>query len=664
MEYGEDRPKADNPLQIMDVSMRDGQQSLFAGRGRTEDMIPVAEKMDEIGFWAVEMWGGGTFENAHRVLNEDPWERIRTLKPYFKQTPLSMMLRAQCLVGHRNYPDDVSRTFTEIAASNGIDIFRTFDALNDFRNFEVVFDAVKAAEKHFQGCICYSLTEPRMGGEVFDLDYYVDKAKALEAMGVDSICIKDLAGLLAPYDGYALIKGIKEATTVPIHLHSHFTSGMAPMTHLKAIEAGVGIVDACLSPYAYRTSHPAVEPLVTTFLGTNRDTGLDLAKLTQINEILEKDILPKYVSLMDTSKVSIVNTDLLTKQLPAAMMADIYTKLKEMDALDKIDRVYEELPVVRRELGQVPLVTPIYQIVGTQAVNNVVFDDENERYKMIADRTKDLCFGRYGSTPMPIDPDLLKKALTDYPGGEVPLSDRPAKNLDPELDTAKEAVKGLAGGPEDEILFALFPVSGKQFLKWKCGKEDPPPSTRPKTLEDARAELDLVARIEAGEPLEMVDSTVPERSEHLRIFNVFVDDEYFEVGVDEVGGSKEISYVRPASSPRPIQSKPAKAVEPAPPSPTPSPAASSPPSPSSSKPAGPSVTAAVDGVPLTAPMPGTIVNYEKQVGDTIREGEIVLVLEAMKMENALPSPASGVIKSIGFKSGDSVAKGDVLCVIG
>lgn len=574
------------------------------------------------------------------------------------------MLRAQCLVGHRNYPDDVSRTFTEIAASNGIDIFRTFDALNDFRNFEVVFDAVKAAEKHFQGCICYSLTEPRMGGEVFDLDYYVDKAKALEAMGVDSICIKDLAGLLAPYDGYALIKGIKEATTVPIHLHSHFTSGMAPMTHLKAIEAGVGIVDACLSPYAYRTSHPAVEPLVTTFLGTNRDTGLDLAKLTQINEILEKDILPKYVSLMDTSKVSIVNTDLLTKQLPAAMMADIYTKLKEMDALDKIDRVYEELPVVRRELGQVPLVTPIYQIVGTQAVNNVVFDDENERYKMIADRTKDLCFGRYGSTPMPIDPDLLKKALTDYPGGEVPLSDRPAKNLDPELDTAKEAVKGLAGGPEDEILFALFPVSGKQFLKWKCGKEDPPPSTRPKTLEDARAELDLVARIEAGEPLEMVDSTVPERSEHLRIFNVFVDDEYFEVGVDEVGGSKEISYVRPASSPRPIQSKPAKAVEPAPPSPTPSPAASSPPSPSSSKPAGPSVTAAVDGVPLTAPMPGTIVNYEKQVGDTIREGEIVLVLEAMKMENALPSPASGVIKSIGFKSGDSVAKGDVLCVIG
>ena len=662
MDYGEDRPKADNPLQIMDVSLRDGQQSLFGGRGRTEDMISVAERMDEIGFWAVEIGGGATFDVAHRVLNEDPWERIRIVKQKFNQTPLAMALRSQSLVGHRLYPDDVSRAFVEAAAANGIDVFRTFDALNDFRNYEVIFDSVRAAEKHFQGCICYALTEPRMGGQVFNLAYYVDKAKALEAMGVDSICIKDLAGLLAPYDGYALIKGIKEATTVPIHLHSHFTSGMAPMTHLKAIEAGVDLVDACLFSYAYRTSHPAIEPLVMTLLGTNRDTGFDGAKLARINETLEKDVLPKYASLIDASKVSTPETDALAKQLPPGMISDIRGKLEQMDALDKIGRAYEELPAVRRDLGQAPLVTPIYQIVGTQAVNNAVFDDDNERYKMIADQTRDLCFGLYGATPGPIDPDLLKKALKDYPEGETPLTGRPAEGMDPELGKAKEAAEGLAQGVEDEILYALFPVSGKQFLKWKHGKEDPPPSTIPKTLDDARSELSMLEKLRAGESVGILDAPIPEKGKNLRVFNVFVDDDYFEVGVGEAGGSQAVSYVKPASSPAQIQPKTAvKPVKPAASPPVPAPAAAPPPS---SAPAEAPPTAAVDGVALIAPMPGTIVNYEKQVGDSVTEGETVLVLEAMKMENALPAPASGVIKSIDFKDGDTVAKGDVLCVIG
>ena len=396
MAYGGDRPKADNPVGVMDLSLRDGQQSLFGGMGRTEDMLSIAEKMDEIGFWAVEMWGGSTFDIAHRLLNEDPWERIRTLKACFHKTPMAMALRAQSLVGHRLYPDDVARAFVERAVANGIDIFRAFDALNDFRNFEVVLDAVREADKHFQACICFSLTEPRMGGSVYTLEYYVEKAQALASMGADSICIKDLSGLLAPYDSYALVKGIKDAVEIPIHLHSHFSSGMAPMTHLKAIEAGVDCIDTCLSAYAYRASHPAAAPLTMALLGTNRDTGLDLDVLADIEAFLEKGILPKYRQFMDDARVSVVPRAVLAKQLPPGMIDDIEKKLVEMEALDKADRVYELLPEVRRDLGQVPLVTPIYQIVATQAINNAVFDDDGVSYKIIADQTKDLCAGRYG----------------------------------------------------------------------------------------------------------------------------------------------------------------------------------------------------------------------------------------------------------------------------
>jgi len=661
MDYSQDRPEADNPLQVMDVSLRDGQQSLFGARGRTEDMVAVAERMDGIGFWAVEIWGGATFEIAHRLLNEDPWERIRALKGIFKQTPLSMVVGAQTLVGHRNYPDDVCRAFIEAAAANGIDIFRTIDALNDLRNFEVVFETVKAAGKHFQGCLCYALTEPRMGGDLYHLDYFVGNGKALEGMGVDSICLLDPAGLLAPYDAYTLIDALKEATSVPIHLHSRFSSGMAPMTHLKAIEAGVDMVDTCLSPYGYRTSLPAVEPLVTSLLGTNRDTGLDLARLAEINGSLEADILPKYRHLLDESKVSIIDTDVMSHQVPAGMVADIRRKLEEMDARDRIDRVHEELAAVRRELGQVPLVAPVCRIVSTQTINNLVYDDEEERYKMIADQTRELCAGRYGRTPGPIDPDLREKVLDAYPGEEAQPSDRPAEALDSEMARAKDDVADLATGLEDEVLCALFPVSGRQFLKWKYGVEEPPSSVRPKTLDDAEMEQAMITRIRAGESIDMIDPTVAGEGENLRIFNVSVDDEYFRVGVAEIGGAPEISYLKPmpspgtrsapagqkVSGPRPVQPPPAQ-----PSSPAPAAAAKA------------AATPAVDGTPLLAPMPGTIVAYEKQVGDAVSEGDTVLVLEAMKMENALPAPASGVITAIDYKGGDSVAKGDVLCVIG
>jgi len=621
--------------------------------------------MDEVGFWAMETWGGATFDTMHRFLNEDPWERIRTLKRYITKTPFSMLLRAQNLVGYRNYADDLARAFVDRAAANGMDIFRTFDALNDYRNFETVVSVIKECGKHFQGCICYTMTEPRMGGEVYNIDYYVKKAKDLEAMGADSICIKDMAGLIAPYDAYEIVKALKAAVKPPIHLHSHFTSGMSPMSHLKAIEAGVDIIDTCMSPYAYRTSHAAVEPLVMTLLGTNRDTGLDIRKLAQINEILEKKVLPKYKHLLDDSKVSIIDINVLLHQTPGGMLSNLVNQLREMDALHKIDEVYKELPRVRKELGQIPLVTPTSQIVGIQTVNNVLFDDEEERYKMITGQVKDLCYGLYGKTAIPIDPEVQKKALKDYPRGEEPITCRPAEVLEPELEQAKKDTEGLAQDLDDVITYALYPITGKRFLNWKYGKEDPPPEVKARTLEEIKEEDELVKLAKLGHLVRKVEKKAPPKTDALRTFNVFVDDEYFEVGVEEPGGSPVISYVQQLPVQPPV-SAPAPAAAPAPPKPEPAPPKPEPvpPKPAPAKPAPAPAAADVEGTPLKAPMPGMIVKYVKQVGDPVSKGDTVVILEAMKMENALGSPADGTVTAINFSSGDSVGKDDVLCVIG
>lgn len=665
MDYSKDRPAAENPVKIQDLTLRDGHQSLFATRGRTEDMIPVAEKMDEVGFWALETWGGATFDTMHRFLNEDPWERIRTLKRYITKTPFSMLLRAQNLVGYRNYADDLAEAFVKRASENGMDIFRTFDALNDYRNFETVVRVIKECGKHFQGCICYTMTEPRMGGEVYNIDYYVSKAKDLEAMGADSICLKDMAGLIAPYDAYAVVKALKAAVKAPIHLHSHFTSGMSPMSHLKAIEAGVDIIDTCMSPYAYRTSHAALEPLVMTLIGTNRDTGFDIKQLAEINEIFEKKVMPKYRHLLDDSKVSIIDISVLLHQTPGGMLSNLVNQLREMDALHKIDEVYKELPRVRKELGQIPLVTPTSQIVGIQTVNNVLFDDENERYKMITGQVKDLCYGLYGKTAIPIDPGVQKKALKGYPRGEEPITCRPAEVLEPELEQAKRDTEGLAQDLDDVITYALYPVTGKRFLNWKYGKEDPPEAVKARTLEEIKKEEELVKLAKLGKLVQKSEKKAPAKTDALRTFNVFVDDEYFEVGVEEPGGSPIISYVQqlpagvPVSAPSPAARKPAATPSP------PKPAAPAAPVPAPSKPKVAAPTpAGVEGTPLKAPMPGMIVKYLKQVGDAVNKGETVVILEAMKMENALQAPAAGAVKGINFSSGDSVSKDDVLCVIG
>lgn len=669
MNYGKDRPKAKNPLKIEDLSLRDGHQSLFATRGRTEDMIPVAEKMDQIGFWAVEVWGGATFDTMHRFLGEDPWERLRTLKRYFKKTPFSMLLRGQNLVGYRNYADDVAKLFVKKTVDNGMEIFRTFDALNDFRNFEAVVPVIKECGAHFQGCICYSLTQPRLGGDVYNLDYYIKKAKALEDMGADSICIKDMAGLIAPYDAYELVKALKTSVKPMIHLHSHFTSGMSPMSHLKAIEAGVDIIDTCLTPYAYRTSHAALEPFVMSLLGTNRDTGFDINSLAEINEILERDVLPKYKHLLDDTKVSVIDINVLLHQTPGGMLSNLVNQLKEMDALDKIDEVYKELPRVRKELGQIPLVTPTSQIVGTQTVNNVLFDTPDERYKMITAQVKDLCYGLYGKTSVAIDPLVQKKALKGYDRGETPITCRPAEVLSLELEKAKKEIGDLALDDEDLIIYALFPVTGKKYLLQKYGKEKVPDAVKPITLEEVAKQKEMIEKAKKGELVEKSKiKEIPEKSGNIRTFNVFVDGEYFEVGVDEVGGSPVITHAVPApvavASASPVRAgaplKPASPLPPPPPKPRTAPVAPAA-IPEPAKAAEPVVT---DGTLIKAPMPGMIIRYEKNVGDAVDEGETVVVIEAMKMENALPAPLSGVIKAINSKSGDSVARGDVLAVIG
>lgn len=508
-----------------------------------------------------------------------------------------------------------------------------------------------------------------MGGDVYNLEYYVNKAKDLEGMGADSICIKDMAGMIAPYDAYAIVKALKAAVSVPVHLHSHFTSGMADMAHLKAIEAGVDIIDTCLSPYAYRTSHPAVEPFVMSLLGTNRDTGFDIKLLAAINEIFERDIIPKYRHLLNDTKLSIIDINVLLHQTPGGMLSNLVNQLRGMDALDRIEDIYAELPRVRKDLGQVPLVTPTSQIVGVQTVNNVLFDGEKERYKMITDQVKAMCYGLYGKTPVPIDPEVKAKSLKGYSRGETPITCRPAEVLEPELEKAREDVKDLAMDLDDVLIYALYPVTGKRFLKWKYDKEEPPAEVKPRTMADVKAEQSLIKKALAGKLVEKPEKEAPPKGEGLRRFNVFVDDEYFEVGVEEPGGSPVVSYVQQIPVSASVPAVPPAAVAPVPSVSSAPPAVPARPAPAAapvSPPVkGPASASGAQGndIPLSAPMPGIIISYKKEIGDAVKKGETIVILEAMKMENALPSPAGGIIKSINFSAGDSVANGDVLCVI-
>jgi pyruvate carboxylase subunit B len=447
-----------------------------------------------------------------------------------------------------------------------------------------------------------------------------------------------MAGLLSPYDAYDLVKALKQAVKIPIQLHTHYTSGMASMTYLKAAEAGVDIVDCCLAPFGLRSSQPAVEPIVATLSGTDRDTHLDLKTLLKLDEYLET-IAPKYRHLFDSSKTSVIDTGVLSHQIPGGMFTNLVSQLKEADALNRINEVYEELPRTRKEMGYPPLVTPTSQIVGVQAVQNVLFG----RYKMISGQVKDYFYGLYGKPPAPVDPEVQKLALKGYEKGEKPITVRAADTLAPEMEKAKEATKGVAKDIGDVLIYAMYPQTGLRFLKWKYGLEPIPADVKPKTMEQVKKEDELIAKAKAGKLVEKVEKPAPAKSTAARVYNVFVDSEYYQVEVDPQSGARTVSQPA-AAAPAPQPKAAAPAPAPAAPQPKTAPAATG------------------DGV-LASPMPGTIIKYVVAVGQTVKAGDTILILEAMKMESALPSPIAGKVKELSCKAGDRVKKGDVLAVI-
>mgnify|MGYP005839016139 CR=1 FL=1 len=658
-----------NPIKFTDTTFRDGHQSLLATRMRSEDIFPFMERMDQMGYWALEVWGGATFDTTHRFLGDDPWDRIRTIKGILKKTPTMMLLRGQNLVGYRNYADDVTYRFVRYAAEAGVDIFRVFDALNDQRNWEVSVKAIMDAKKegfmaHFQAAVCYSLTQRRMGGPIFNLEYYVDFARKSEDMGADSFVLKDMAGMVSPNDAYDIIKALKETIKIPVEFHTHYTSGQGSMSYLKAIEAGVDVLDTCLSPFALRTAQPAIEPILVAVEQTDRESDMDLAKLIEIGQDLEK-VATKYRDLLDTSKMAQIDTGVLLHQIPGGMYSNLVNQLKEANALDRILEVMADLPQTRKELGYPPLVTPTSQIVGIQAVMNVLFG----RYKMVPAEVKGLAYGLYGKTPAPMDPKVQKIILKGYERGEKPTTKRPGEILEPEWDKAVEATKGLAKNDGDVLIYALYPTTGQRFLKWKYGLEPVPEEVKAKSLEQVKLEDEVYLTIKqknlfqkVKEYLDSLEKPAPEKGPGLRTFNVFVDGQYYEVEVECTSGAPVITGVAPApaaaAAPRPVA---APKPEAAPAAPAAAPAA---------KPAAAPAVAPVAAealapgeVPLRAPMPGMIISYAVSVGDKVSTGDLVCVLEAMKMQNSLPAPATGTVKAINFEPGASVAKDAVILVI-
>ncbi|MEJ2226309.1 MAG: pyruvate carboxylase subunit B, partial [Syntrophobacterales bacterium] len=545
-----------NPIKFTDTTFRDGHQSLLATRFRNEDIFPFMERMDQLGYWALEVWGGATFDTTHRFLGDDPWDRIRTIKGILKKTPTMMLLRGQNLVGYRNYADDVTYRFVRYAAEAGVDIFRVFDALNDQRNWEVSVKALMDAKKqglmaHFQAAVCYSLTQRRMGGPIFNLKYYVDFAKRSVDMGADSFVLKDMAGMVSPNDAYDIIKALKETIKIPVEFHTHYTSGQGSMSYLKAIEAGVDVLDTCLSPFALRTAQPAIEPLLVAVEQTDRETDMDLAKLIEIGQDLEKVAL-KYRDLLDTSKMAQIDTGVLLHQIPGGMYSNLVNQLKEANALDRILEVMADLPQTREELGYPPLVTPTSQIVGIQAVMNVLFG----RYQMVPGEVKGLAYGLYGKTPAPMDKKVQKIILKGYERGEKPTTKRPGEILEPEWDKAVADTKNLAKNDGDVLIYALYPTTGQRFLKWKYGLEPVPEEVKAKTLDQVKLEDEVYLTIKqknvyqkVKDYLDTLEQPTPEKGPGLRTFNVFVDGQYYEVEVECTSGAPVITGVAPAGVP-------------------------------------------------------------------------------------------------------------------
>ena len=589
--------KSSAPLGITDVILRDAHQSLLATRLRIDDMLPIAEKLDQVGYWSVESWGGATFDACIRYLGEDPWDRIRLLKEAMPKTPQQMLLRGQNILGYRHYADDVVEKFVERAAVNGVDVFRVFDAMNDMRNLQTALKAVKQVGKHAQGTISYTLSP------VHNIALWVDLGRQIEDMGADSICIKDMAGLLKPMVGYELVCQLKQALSIPVHMQSHATTGMSTATILKCVEAGIDNVDTAISSMSMTYGHSPTESVVAILEDTERATGLNIELLEEISAYF-RQIRQKYARFEGSLRG--VDSRILVAQVPGGMLTNMENQLREQNATDRFDEVLAEIPRVREDLGFIPLVTPTSQIVGTQAVLNVL---SGERYKNLSKETEGVLRGEYGATPAPVNKELQTHVLD----GVECITCRPADLLEPELEklTAELEAKAVelsiplteGGNRIDDVLtYALFPQVGLKFLQ---NRDNP-------------AVFEQVPSAATAAP-------VNERGES--VYQVEVEGRQYAVSV-KVGG--EIATINNLG---------ASAVQ------TP-------------------VAQSVSGEPVPAPLAGNVMRLAVAVGDEVKAGQPLLFLEAMKMETAVSSPRDGRVIAIAVAVGDSVSVGDTLVELG
>lgn len=587
------------PLGITELALRDAHQSLLATRMRIDDMLPIAGKLDKLGFWSIESWGGATFDACIRYLGEDPWERIRRLKAAMPNTPQQMLFRGQNILGYRHYADDLVRKFVERCATNGVDVFRIFDAMNDVRNLETAIKATLEVGKHAQGTISYTVSD------VHTVDLWVDMGKRLEDMGSHSICIKDMAGLLRPYTAYELVSRLKETVEIPVHMHCHATTGLSIATLVKAAEAGIDNIDTAVSSMSMTYGHSPTETLVAILEGTDRDTGLDINLLEEVATYF-REVRKKYAKFEGALKG--VDSRILIAQVPGGMLTNLESQLREQGASDKIDEVLEEIPRVREDLGMIPLVTPTSQIVGTQAVINVL---QGERYKVISNETSGVLKGEYGATAIPVNVELQKRVLE----GSDPVTCRPADLLEPELENqtaeltriASEKGIRLADDVVDDVLtYALFPQIGLLFLK----NRDNPDAFEPAPT---------------GEPEVPAAPAPAAPTGGSGVYSVRVNGKEFTVEVAESG---QLSVGGPAA---PIAAEAA--------------------------PTG-------GGEPVNAVLAGNIFKVHVAQGATVKEGDPLLVVEAMKMETAVVAPRSGTVTDVFVAEGDKIKVGDALVAIG
>jgi len=616
------------PVRITDTTLRDGHQSLWATRMRTADMVRILEQMDEVGFHSLECWGGATFDACLRFLDEDPWDRLRTIKRHVVRTPLQMLLRGQNLVGYRHYGDDIVRRFVYKAAENGIDIFRVFDALNDVRNFEAAAAAIKETGKHFQAAVVYTISP------VHSLDHYVDVARRLVDMGADSLCIKDMAALLSPFYAEQLIARLKAEFDLPVQLHCHYIGGLAPMTYLKAIEAGVDVIDTATVPLAFGNSQPATEMVVTALIGTPYDTGLELEKLFEIAKYFEK---VRQEGGWERGVTSLTHMQVYSHQVPGGMISNLESQLKEQNALDRLPEVLQEIPVVRAEVGFPPLVTPMSQIVGTQAVLNVL---SGRRWHIVPDEMKQYLRGRYGAAPGPISPEVLHRVL----GDEQPISGRPADEVTETLDDYRDEIGDLARSEEDLLSYALFPQTARAYLeRHRVGLE--------------ADVFGIHERYLASQPGAEV---LERRADRVRELIELVD----ERDVDEVVIEEGDLRITIRKSGAAAAAPPAAAAGPAAPATAAGAAA----------PAAPPAGAAEDqwngyhvvrskwvATFYRAPAPQAPPFVE--VGDRVEPGQTLCILEMMKMMNELTADVAGTVREILAEDGETVQYGQPLFVI-